>query len=102
MLATSPRSDALVLVTCLGLTVAFDMVVAVVVGLELAVLLFLRRMVEISEVRVLGADERPHGTPQFPDWLVHYEVRGPLFFGAAHRAIESRLQPIRGLHDVFS
>jgi SulP family sulfate permease len=86
VLTTSPRSDALVLVTCLALTVAFDMVVAVVAGLELAVLLFLRRMVEISEVRLLGADQRPAHVADLPDWLLHYEVRGPLFFGAAHRA----------------
>jgi SulP family sulfate permease len=86
VLARSPRGDSLVLVTCLVLTVTFNMVVSVVVGLVLASLLFLRRMIEISDVRVLGEEERPESMPEFPDWLVHYEVRGPLFFGAAHRA----------------
>jgi SulP family sulfate permease len=85
-LRTSPRSDSLVLVTCLSLTVVFDMVVAVGVGLVLASLLFMRRMIEISEVRLL-AEKHPHTNEALPHWIAYYEVAGPLFFGAAHAAM---------------
>src|SRR4030095_1582915 len=55
----APRSDTLVLLTCFGLTVIFDMVVAVSVGVVLAALLFMRRMAEITRVRLAGAEELP-------------------------------------------
>jgi SulP family sulfate permease len=85
-LRTSPRSDSLVLVACLALTVVFDMVIAVGVGLVLASLLFMRRMIEISEVKLLE-EHHAHASEPLPAWLAFYEVAGPLFFGAAHRAM---------------
>ena len=51
ILRVAPRSDVLVLVTCFVLTVVFDMVVAVSVGVVLAALLFMRRMAEITNAR---------------------------------------------------
>ena len=54
ILRVAPRSDALVLVTCFVLTVVFDMVVAVSVGVVLAALLFMRRMAEITHARLTG------------------------------------------------
>jgi len=56
MVRVAPRSDILVLVVCFVLTVAFDMVVAVSVGIVLAALLFMRRMAEITHARVLQDD----------------------------------------------
>jgi sulfate permease, SulP family len=85
-LRTSPHSDSLVLVTCLGLTVVFDMVIAVGVGLVLASLLFMRRMIEISEVKLLQ-ESHPSSSEPLPSWIAYYEIAGPLFFGAAHRAM---------------
>ena len=68
LLRVAPRSDVIVLLTCFGLTVVFDMVIAVTVGVVLAALLFMRRMAEITEhadghhrVRpVRAAAGRPH------------------------------------------
>jgi SulP family sulfate permease len=54
----APRSDVAVLFTCYFLTVAFDMVIAVSVGIVLAALLFMRRMAEVMQTRV---DEGVHG-----------------------------------------
>ena len=51
----APRSDVAVLLTCFFLTVLFDMVVAVSVGVVMAALLFMRRMAEVSEVRLVDA-----------------------------------------------
>src|SRR4029078_5757152 len=52
VLRVAPKSDMLVLLTCFSLTVAFDMGVAVGVGIVLAALLFMRRMAEISGSRL--------------------------------------------------
>ena len=49
ILQVAPRSDVLVLLTCFSLTVLFDMVLSVSVGVMLAALLFMRRMAELSE-----------------------------------------------------
>ncbi|QDU68686.1 C4-dicarboxylic acid transporter DauA [Engelhardtia mirabilis] len=85
VLRTSPRGDSLVLLTCLGLTVLFDMVIAVGAGLVLASILFMRRMIEVSEVRLV--DEQQAVPPELRSkGIVWYEIAGPLFFGAAHRA----------------
>ena len=84
----APRSDVAVLVVCFGLTVAFDMVVAVTVGVLLAALLFMRRMVEISGAQLVGD---PHGRAAdgLPQGVVFYDIAGPLFFGAAEKALEA-------------
>ena len=84
----APKSDVTVLWVCLLLTVVFDMVIAVSVGIVLAALLFMRRMAEVSEVRLLG-DTHAHPAGPLPRGLVLYEVAGPLFFGAAQRAIST-------------
>ena len=91
---TSPRSDVVVLVTCLGLTVIFDMVIAVSVGFVLAALLFMRRMSAVSEVK-LFAEEHPAFPAGVPRNVLYYEIAGPLFFGAAQRAM-SALHRISG------
>jgi len=98
-LRTSPRSDSLVLLTCFGLTVVFDMVIAVGVGLVLASLLFLRRMIEISAVKLVQ-ETHPITSEPLPPWLLYYEIAGPLFFGAAHRAMSALHQSRSGARVV--
>jgi SulP family sulfate permease len=90
----APRSDALVLLTCYSLTVLFDMVVAVSVGIVLAALLFMRRMAEITRVRLTGPDELAAGAsaqipPALQQKVAIYDIAGPLFFGAAQKAMAS-------------
>ncbi|HEX6900055.1 MAG TPA: C4-dicarboxylic acid transporter DauA [Thermoanaerobaculia bacterium] len=85
-LRVAPRSDVVVLLTCFGLTVVFDMVVSVTVGVLLAALLFMRRMAEVSGSRLVDQHPIAKGLPR--DVLV-YEVSGPLFFGAAQRAMSA-------------
>ncbi len=84
----APKSDVAVLLACFFLTVVFDMVVAVTAGVLLAALLFMRRMRDIA-----GAELIAHGSPELPtklppDVLV-YAISGPLFFGAAQKAMET-------------
>jgi SulP family sulfate permease len=80
----APKSDVIVLLTCFSLTVIFDMTVSVTVGVVLAALLFMRRMADISQARLVGPEhERVKGLP--PGVMV-YEIAGPLFFGATQKA----------------
>jgi SulP family sulfate permease len=84
----APRSDVWVLFICFSLTVAYDMVVAVGVGVVLAAMLFMRRMVEISGA-TLVAEEHEHAVYDIPPGVVVYEIAGPLFFGAAEKAFDA-------------
>jgi SulP family sulfate permease len=82
----APTSDVAVMMTCFGLTVAFDMVVAVTVGVVLAALLFMRRMAVLTKVNLkspaqIGLD--------MPPGVRLYEIAGPMFFGAAKTAMEA-------------
>ena len=88
ILREAPKSDAAVLLVCFGLTVVFDMVVAVSVGVVLAALLFMKRMAEVSGGQLLAADhEELHAA--LPPGVVVYQIAGPLFFGAAQRAMSA-------------
>src|SRR5205807_1969378 len=54
MVRVAPKSDVAVLLTCYFLTVVFDMVIAVTAGMVLAAFLFMRRMAEVAQVRIIG------------------------------------------------
>jgi SulP family sulfate permease len=85
-LKVAPKSDVMVLLTCFGLTVAIDMVVAVTAGILLAALLFMRRMAEVTETTISSGESILPGVHAPKDVLV-YDISGPLFFGAAQRAM---------------
>jgi SulP family sulfate permease len=86
ILRTAPRSDVFVLANCLVLTVLFDMVVAVTVGIVLASLLFMQRMASVSKAQLVNPAELDLERP-LPESVVLYEIAGPLFFGAANKAM---------------
>jgi len=86
ILRVAPRSDVAVLLVCFGLTVVFDMVVAVTVGVVLAALLFMRRMATLTKTEIaVGA--HPDLPRPLPPGAVLYDIDGPLFFGAAEKAM---------------
>ncbi|WP_417786607.1 C4-dicarboxylic acid transporter DauA [Stutzerimonas xanthomarina] len=85
-LRIAPRSDVLVLLTCLSLTVLFDMVLAVGVGLLLAAGLFIKRMSELTDTTRLNFGQNPM-LKELPEHVAGYAIRGPLFFGAAEKAL---------------
>ena len=87
LLKTAPIADRLILVITFVLTVFADLVVAVNVGMILAILHFLRRMSDAVET--LPVDETElhtelarHGIQHLPPDLLVYEIAGPMFFGA--------------------
>jgi SulP family sulfate permease len=94
----APRSDVIVLLTCFGLTVIFDMVVSVTVGVVLAALLFMRRMAEVSNVRLVS--QHPIAKQGLPKDVLIYEVAGPLFFGAAQKAMSALQRVPTGIRVV--
>lgn len=86
-----PASDALVLLTTFGLTVVFDLVIAVEVGMVLAAILYIKRVSETTEVsQVTENDELEcpeqiaHGKP-IPKGVLVYRIFGPFLFGAAEK-----------------
>lgn len=83
----APRADVMVMLTCFGLTVAFDMVVAVTFGVMLAALLFMRRMAVLTRAENLQIVS--HTKVEVPPGVRLYELAGPLFFGAAKTAMEA-------------
>ncbi|MCW4148977.1 C4-dicarboxylic acid transporter DauA [Halomonas sp. 18H] len=83
-LKSAPASDVTVLVICFALTVIFDMVIAVAVGIGLAAALFIRRMAQLTHTQRLAA---PDVGENFPPEVALYKISGPLFFGAAEKAI---------------
>ena len=84
-LRISPRNDVLILLTCLSLTVLFDMVLAVGVGLLLAAGLFIKSMSDLTDTTSVSRDDQD--IPDLPDSVTVYAIRGPLFFGAAEKAL---------------
>jgi len=87
-LRSAPRGDAAILLLCFLLTVLFDMVLAVGVGVGLAAILFIQRMAGLTHSsRVQAA--ATEGAPTMPDEVAVYDVNGPLFFAAAEKAVTS-------------
>lgn len=93
---TAPKSDIIVLVATFVLTVVFDLVVAIEVGIILAAILFMKRMSEVTEVegwKYVDEDDEAALDPDgmslrtVPANTYVYEVSGPLFFGAADKIL---------------
>ena len=88
LVKTAPKSDILVLVVTFVLTVLFDLVVAIEIGMILACLLFIKRMSEETKAEswVYTDDDTVavnENLRKLPAEIRVYEVSGPLFFGAS-------------------
>lgn len=94
---TSPKSDIFVLVMTFGLTVVFDLVMAIEFGMLAACVLFMKRMSDEAEVRgwkYFDDDNDPDAIDlrSVPQQVRVYEISGPMFFGAADRITEITLK----------
>lgn len=88
---TSPKSDILVLVLTFFLTVVFDLVVAIEVGMVLAAILFMKRMSDVTDVegwRYVTPEEDESDLMEVPKNTLVYEISGPMFFGAADKILK--------------
>jgi SulP family sulfate permease len=81
LLRRAPKDDILVMLLCLSLTVLFDMVIAITVGIVLASLLFMRRIARMTRLSELSAE----------NGRLVLRVNGPLFFAAAERIFNELL-----------
>ena len=90
LLKKAPKSDIIVLVGTFLLTVIFDLVVAIEVGIIVTALLFMKRMADVSDVKAWKYIEQPDVTEGEAETLLSvpkeirvYEISGPMFFAAA-------------------
>ena len=94
-LMKNPKSDVTVLIITFLLTIIFDLTVAIEVGLIIACLLFMRRMSETTDVKVISDEIDPNLESELssgnlehltiPEGVEVYEINGPYFFGAGNR-----------------
>lgn len=95
ILRSAPKSDILVLLSTLVLTVVFDLVIAIEVGLLLTAMLFVKRMTE--ETSVSGwtypdSEEDENDLRTVPKHVRVYELSGPFFFGVADKILDITLK----------
>lgn len=93
----APKSDIIVLVITFVLTVVFDLVVAIEVGMIIACVLFMKRMSEEAEIKgwkYFDDEDDPDAIElrTVPQSVRVYEISGPMFFGAADRIAEITLK----------
>ena len=93
-LMKNPKSDITVLLITFFLTVIFDLTVAIEVGLLIACLLFMRRMAESTQIKVIADEIDPNDETDaevheehliIPQGVEVYEINGPYFFGIANK-----------------
>lgn len=86
-MARATRGDAAVLVLTFGVTVIFDLVAAVVVGLAVAIILALRSVARSARMEQVELDHGNHSAEEqrlLAEHIVAFRLDGPLFFAAAH------------------
>lgn len=88
----STLSDILVLVVTFVLTVVFDLVVAIAVGLVLAAVLFMKRMSDVTCVRRWSDKQENEKEKSIPEGTVVYEINGPMFFADADKFLDFSLE----------
>ena len=91
---SAPKSDIIVLVVTFFLTVFFDLVVAIEIGVVLAALLFMKRMAETADIKAWKYTDSPDITPgeaeklrDIPHSISVFEICGPIFFAAADQIL---------------
>ena len=101
-LMKNPKSDVSVLLITFFLTVIFDLTIAIEIGLVIACVLFMRRVMETTEISVIKDEIDPNNETDInmsneehlivPDGVEVYEINGPYFFGIATKFEEIMAQ----------
>lgn len=88
IIKVAPAGDKATLLTCFTLTVLFDMEIAVAVGLGLAAVLFIRRSIELTGLKLIPNAETEHPRAnELPNNVLIYDVNGAMFFGSAQKVL---------------
>ena len=87
---TAPKSDIAVMVITFVLTVIFDLVIAIEVGMILALLMFMKNASDQASVKSWNYESEHNGEPlkAVPKNVRVYEISGPMFFGAADKILD--------------
>jgi len=91
----TPKSDAMVFLVTFSLTLFFDLVIAIGIGLLLAALLFMKRMADVTDVRNILDEHEDKDQIEIidsiktPENVSLYEINGPFFFGAADKFVHA-------------
>ncbi|WP_145537226.1 C4-dicarboxylic acid transporter DauA [Yersinia kristensenii] len=93
LLRRGPKDDIIVMLLCMSLTVLFDMVIAITVGIVLASLLFMRRIARMTRLSEIPTD--------VDDKTLVLRVNGPLFFAAAERIFSELLSRCENYHTII-
>jgi len=93
LLRRAPKDDIIVMLICMSLTVLFDMVIAISVGIVLASLLFMRRIARMTRLVPLNITT--------PEGVLAFRVTGPLFFAAADGLFTDLSQRIAQHHIII-
>ena len=93
LVKTSPKSDTAVLIVTFVLTVVFDLVVAIEVGIVFAAILFMKRMSDVTQVegwKYINDEDDPDAIElrKVPEGTLVYEISGPMFFAAADKLLK--------------
>lgn len=95
----APKSDVLVLIATFVLTIVFDLVVAIEIGIILAAILFMKRMSDTAEIHGWKyiedevEDAESIHLRKVPKHTLVYEINGPMFFAAADKFMTISLEP---------
>ena len=88
-LMKDPKSDVTVLLVTFFLTVIFDLTIAIEIGLVIACVLFIKRVMETTEISVIENEIHPNEETEeclsIPEGCAVYEINGPYFFGIANK-----------------
>lgn len=100
-LLKNPKSDVVVLLTTFFLTVIFDLTIAIEIGIVIACILFMKRIMETTEISVIRNEIDPNKESDMqsheehliiPDQVEVYEINGPYFFGIANKFEEQMIR----------
>ncbi len=97
LVKTSPKSDISVLIVTFVLTVVFDLVVAIEVGIVFAAILFMKRMSDVTQVegwKYIENENDPDAIElkAVPGNTLVYEINGPMFFAAADKLLRIQVK----------
>ncbi len=100
-LLKNPKPDVVVLLTTFFLTVIFDLTIAIEIGIVIACILFMKRIMETTEISVIRNEIDPNNESDIqshdehliiPDQVEVYEINGPYFFGIANKFEEQMIR----------
>lgn len=99
VLFKAPKSDIIVFLITLTLTVIFDLVIAIEVGMVMAVFLFMKRAVDTTDIE-LKEENRVNSESEKKDRVLVYEIKGPFFFGIVQKFLDT-IDDVNKEYDVL-